>query len=159
MTLGRHVSMDGTLITLLQNYGIEQRTIETLARSLPRLSATEIKGLKARLSALPQSATPAKGLVPFEEKAGLDWLIRKIKEQKDKESMLEFVTSFCGRRERYARAEAAKGDASSSRRAEAPRTACSRWRKRRGPAILGRRSCWNYRWISSRKNLRSRPRS
>ena len=36
--------------------------------------------------------------MPFEEKAGLDWLIRKIKEQKDKESLLAFVSSFCSRR-------------------------------------------------------------
>ena len=33
-------------------------------------------------------------MVPFEEKAGLDWLIRKIKEHKDKESLLAFVSSF-----------------------------------------------------------------
>src|SRR3954453_23218104 len=31
MTLGRHVSMDGSLITVLLNYGIEHRAGETLA--------------------------------------------------------------------------------------------------------------------------------
>jgi hypothetical protein len=100
MTLGRHVSMDGSLITVLLNYGIEQRTGETLALYLPRLNADLIKSLKTRLVALPPCGTPAKGLVPFEEKAGLDWLIRKIKEQKDKdkESLLAFVCTFCTRR-------------------------------------------------------------
>jgi hypothetical protein len=98
MAMGRHVSMDGTLITVLVNYAIEYRTGETLAFYLPKLNAETIKGLKTRLGALPPSGTPANGVVPFEEKAGLDWLIRKIKEQKDKESMLAFVSAFCGRR-------------------------------------------------------------
>jgi hypothetical protein len=99
MALGRHVSMDGTLITVLQNYAIESRAGETLALRLPKLSAPEIKSVKARLGTLPPGGTPAGGLVPFEEKAGLDWLIRKIKEQKDKDSILAFVTSFCSRRD------------------------------------------------------------
>jgi hypothetical protein len=98
MALGRHVSVDGTLITVLQNFGIEYRTSDTLALYLPKLSALQIKGLKARLDALPPSGTAAVGLVPFEEKAGLDWMIRKIKEQKDKDSLLAFVTSFCSMR-------------------------------------------------------------
>ena len=93
--LGRHVSVDGTLITVLQNFGIEYRTSDTLAVYLPKLSAPEIKGLKARLDSLPPGGTAAAGLVPFEEKAGLDWMIREIKEQKDKESLLAFVSSFC----------------------------------------------------------------
>ena len=80
MTLGRHVSLDGSLITVLVNYAIEHRTSETLALYLPKLNAEMIKSLKTRLGALPPFGTPAEGLVPFEEKAGLDWLIRKIKE-------------------------------------------------------------------------------
>src|SRR5262249_43543153 len=47
MTLGRHVSLDGTLISVLRNYGIERRTGETLALYLPRLDAEMIKRLKA----------------------------------------------------------------------------------------------------------------
>jgi hypothetical protein len=97
MALGRHVSMDGTLITVLLNYAIESRAGETLALYLPKLSAQELKSLKARLAVLPPSGSPAVGLVPFEEQAGLDWFIRKIKEQKDKETMLDFVTSLCSR--------------------------------------------------------------
>ena len=41
MTLGRHVSMDGTLITVLLNYGIEYRTGETLA---PLLAQAQRRG-------------------------------------------------------------------------------------------------------------------
>jgi hypothetical protein len=98
MTLGRHVSVDGTLITVLVNHAIEQRAGETLARYLPRLDAGAIKGLKSRLDALPPAWTPAQGLVPFEEKAGLDWFIRKVREQKDKEGLLAFLGAFCSRR-------------------------------------------------------------
>ena len=36
--------------------------------------------------------------MPFEEQAGLDWLIRKIKEQKDRESLLTLLSSFCSKR-------------------------------------------------------------
>ena len=56
-----------------------------------------IKSLKTRLGALPAGGTPAGGVVPFEEKAGLDWMIRKIEEQKDKESLLAFLSAFCSR--------------------------------------------------------------
>src|SRR5262249_16459870 len=97
MTLGRHVSLDGTLISVLRNYGIERRTGETLALYLPRLDAEMIKRLKARLGTLPPSGTPAEGLVPFEEEAGLDWFIRKVKEQKDEESLLTFLSGFFSR--------------------------------------------------------------
>jgi hypothetical protein len=97
MTLGRHVSMDGSLITVLVNYAIERRTGEVLARYLPGLDAGTIRRLKARLAALPPPGTPARGLVPFEEKAGLDWFIRKTNEQKDKESLLAFLSAFCSR--------------------------------------------------------------
>jgi len=97
MTVGRHVSMDGSLITILVNYAIEHRTGETLALYLPKLNAEAIKGLKTRLKALPPCGTPAAGLVPFEEKTGLDWLIRKVKEPKDKESLVAFLSSLCGR--------------------------------------------------------------
>ena len=61
MTLGRHVSLDGTLIIVLVNYAIEHRASETLALYLPKLDAETIKGLKTRLGALPPSGTPATG--------------------------------------------------------------------------------------------------
>ena len=61
MTLGRHVSMDGSLITVLLDYGIEYRAGETLALYLPKLDPEMIKGLKTRLAALPPAGTPAGG--------------------------------------------------------------------------------------------------
>jgi len=97
MTLGRHVSMDGSLITVLINYAIEHRTGETLALYLPKLNAEVIKVLKTRLDALPPFDTAAAGLVPFEEKTSLDWSIRKVKEAKDKESLVAFLSPLCGR--------------------------------------------------------------
>jgi hypothetical protein len=97
ITLGRHVSMDGSLITVLVDYAIEQRAGEALARYLPGLDAGTIKDLKVRLDSLPPFRTAAQGLVPFEEKAGLDWFIRKIKEQKDEESLLTFLSAFLSR--------------------------------------------------------------
>jgi hypothetical protein len=96
MTVGRHVSMDGSLITLLLDYGIEYRADETLALYLPKLSSEAIKSLKTRLASLPPGESPTEGMV-FEEKAGLDWLIRKVKEQKDKEGLVTFVNSFFGK--------------------------------------------------------------
>jgi hypothetical protein len=65
---------------------------------LTKLKADTIKSLKTRLGALPPFGTPAKGLVPFEEKAGLDWLIRKIKDQKDQGSLLDFLSAFSSKR-------------------------------------------------------------
>jgi hypothetical protein len=97
MTLGRHVSLDGSLIAVLVGYMVEHRMSETLAPYLPKLNAETIKGLKARLAALPPFGTPAAGLVPFEEKTSLDWLIRKVKEAKDKESLVAFLSPLCGR--------------------------------------------------------------
>ena len=85
MTLGRHVSLDGSLITVLVSYAIEHRASETLALYLPKLDAEMIKGLKTRLDALPPSGTRPTAVVPFEEKTSLDWSIRKVKEAKDKE--------------------------------------------------------------------------
>jgi hypothetical protein len=95
MTMGRHVSRDGTLIAVLVNFTIEHRTGETLARYLPQLDPATIKGVKARLAALPPAETPIQGLASFEEKACLDWFIRKFKEHKDKEGLVSFLSAYC----------------------------------------------------------------
>ena len=137
MTLGRHVSLDGSLITVLVGYMVEHRMSETLALYLPKLNAEMIKGLKARLAALPPCATPASALVTFEEKTTLHWFVRKVKEAKDKESLLALAEPCvlgrngprCGRRRRPRKA------APSSRSAAALRTACSNWPRRHGRAI------------------------
>ena len=46
MTLGRHVSVDGSLIAVLVGYSIEHRAIETLAFALPTLDAKTINDVE-----------------------------------------------------------------------------------------------------------------
>ena len=91
MTLGRHVSVDGSLIAVLVGYSIENRAIETLAVALPKIDAKTIKDVKARFDALPPFATEASALLAC-EKVTLDWFIRKVKETKDKEGLLAFLS-------------------------------------------------------------------
>jgi len=91
MTLGRHVSLDRSLITGLVGYNIEHRTIETLAHYLPKLNAKTIADLKTRLDALPPFGSQATALLTS-EKESLDWFIRRVKETKDKESLLAFLS-------------------------------------------------------------------
>jgi len=91
MTLGRHASMDGSLIAVLVGYNIESRTSEALALFLPRLDAKMIKDLKTHLDALPPGGSQATALLVCEEKT-LEWFIRKVKEAKDKETLLAYLT-------------------------------------------------------------------
>src|SRR6266446_4368717 len=91
MALGRHISLEGGFITLLIGYQIEHRLTETLALYLPRLDAAALKDLQTRLAALPPFGSQAKALLTC-EKETLDWFIRKVKEPKDKESLLAFLS-------------------------------------------------------------------
>jgi hypothetical protein len=91
MTLGRHVSLEGGFITMLVGYQIDHRLTETLALYLPKLDAKAMADLKARLDALPPFGSQAKALLTCERET-LDWLIRKVKEPKDKESLLAFLS-------------------------------------------------------------------
>jgi len=90
MTLGRHISVDGNLITLLVGYSIENRMSETLALYLPKLDAKTIRDLKVRLDALPPSGKISDGLMTC-EKETMDWFIRKVKGTKNKEDLLAFL--------------------------------------------------------------------
>jgi hypothetical protein len=90
LTLGRHVSLDGSLITVLVGYSIEHRVTNILAAHLPSLDAKTIKDLKVRLDALPASGSPAVALLTC-EKETIDWFIRKIKEAKDQEGLIAFL--------------------------------------------------------------------
>jgi len=90
LTLGRHVSQDGTLIMVLIGYETEARPSETLALYLPKLNASMIKDLKTRLDALPPGGRPAKAM-RFEER-DLEWFVRKVKQAKDEESLLNLVS-------------------------------------------------------------------
>jgi hypothetical protein len=87
MALGRHVSQDGLFIVLLVGYNIEHRMNDALAQYLPKLNAKEIQDVKTRLATLPAGGSAAKSLL-LEEKFGLDWLIRTVKDTKDEEKLL-----------------------------------------------------------------------
>ncbi len=94
LTLGRHVSRDGYLVSVLVRYAIEDRIGRMLAIHLPDLNSAMLKDLKTRLGALPQAGSTAQA-VRDEEKAGLDWLVRavrgaerRIQDGGDKESVL-----------------------------------------------------------------------
>jgi hypothetical protein len=90
MTLARHTSRDGVNILLLSGYAVEHRMGEALAPDLPRLDAGMIRDLKKRLDALPPGGNAAASL-RLEEKWALEWFIRKVKEAKDRDSLLAFL--------------------------------------------------------------------
>jgi hypothetical protein len=90
LSLGRRVSIDGINILLLTSYAIEHRTGETLARYLPTLDAAAVKAVQKRLAALPAVESSAVAL-QFEEQFALDWLVRTIKEAKDRDSLLTLL--------------------------------------------------------------------
>ena len=90
MTLGRHISVDGSLIAVLVGYSVEARAIELFAQALPSFNPKTIKDLKTRVDALPPFGTEATALMAC-EKETLYWFIRKVKETKDKEGLLKFL--------------------------------------------------------------------
>jgi hypothetical protein len=90
ITLARHVSMEGGFIMMLIGYHIEHSMIETLALNMPKLDAKTLMDLKTRLDALPAFVSQANALQTC-EKETLDWFVRKVKETKDKESLLAFL--------------------------------------------------------------------
>jgi hypothetical protein len=89
MTLSRHVSQDGPLIVVLIGHNIEPRMSEVLARYLPKLDAMTIKNLQTRLAALPAGGRPSKAM-KLEER-DMEWFIRKVKEAKDEQSLVELL--------------------------------------------------------------------
>jgi hypothetical protein len=93
MTMGRHLSRGGLNIMVLVGYGIDQRSSEVLARCLPQLNARTIEDLKKQLDALPSGGRPATS-VKFEEKCALDWLIRRAKESRGRESLLALASDY-----------------------------------------------------------------
>jgi hypothetical protein len=90
MTLGRYTSRDGSLITVLVGYNIEQRGGQVLARYLPKLGPEAIKELRPRLAALPRFGTPATALLTCELET-VDWLVRQVEQAKDKESLVALL--------------------------------------------------------------------
>lgn len=92
-TMGRQVSLDGSLIGILVGYNIEGRMDDALALHLPDLDPGTIKGLKSRLGAIPEGGKPAVGLLVCEAKT-LEWFTYKVKSAKDKDSLLALLTPF-----------------------------------------------------------------
>jgi hypothetical protein len=91
-TLARHVSQNGGgFIMILVGYATEGRLNESLALYLPKLDAKTLKDLKARLDALPPFGTLPNSLLTCERES-LDWFVRKVKETKDKEGLLAFMS-------------------------------------------------------------------
>jgi hypothetical protein len=98
MTLGRHVSLDGSLVTILLGYQIEHQMSETLALHLPNLDAKTVKALKKRLDALPHGGSLASG-VREEQTLETGWFVRQVKEAKDKETLLSLLSPLLGSEE------------------------------------------------------------
>ncbi len=95
MTLARHISRDDTLDSLWAGHAIEQRMSEVLALYLPKLDAKMIHDLTKRLDALPPSGSAATATMRMEQ-AMLDWIVGEIKEAKDQEGLLAFLSQLCG---------------------------------------------------------------
>ncbi len=96
LTVGRHASRDGTLVALLVNVAIDQMVTDALAADLPKLDAEALKKLAARLDALPPPTTVADCMRIGEERAGLDWFIRQVREAKDKDQPTDLLMEIAG---------------------------------------------------------------
>jgi hypothetical protein len=62
ITAARHLSLDGTLASVLISYQLEEQISQILARNLSRLSRPQLRQLTARLSSLPPGAKMADAL-------------------------------------------------------------------------------------------------
>jgi hypothetical protein len=91
MTLSRHVSQGGGFIMILVGYALEARLSEWLAVYLPKFDAKTMKDLQARLQALPPFGSQVTSLMTCERET-MDWFVRKVKETKDKESLLALLS-------------------------------------------------------------------
>jgi hypothetical protein len=98
MTLSRHLSLDGSLPSILTRYAIERRVSETLARYLPRLDAGALKDLSKRIGALPDGGSLATGMRE-EQLLETGWYVRKVNEAKDREAALAVLSELWGSRE------------------------------------------------------------
>ncbi len=95
LTLARHVSLDGTLDGLWAGQAIEHRLGQTLAAVLPRLDARTMQDLSRRLRALPPAGSVATATLRMEQSL-LSWIEGEVKEAKDREDLLAFLTQLCG---------------------------------------------------------------
>jgi hypothetical protein len=99
MTLGRRVSLGGINSAVLTSYAIEHHMGELLGLYLPKLDAPTLKAVQTRLEALPPAESLAAAL-KVEEHFALDWLVARIKEAKDRDSLLSLLTKLAGSAEK-----------------------------------------------------------
>lgn len=90
IAMGRHSSTDGSLISVLVGYAIENLMGETLALFIPKMSPGMIKNLKARLVALPPRGSPATATLNCEAST-LDWFIQQVKATKGKDGLMALM--------------------------------------------------------------------
>jgi RNA polymerase sigma factor (sigma-70 family) len=95
LTLARHVSQDGTLDGLWGGYQVEHLMSEALARYLPGIDAQTTKALKARLDALPPGGSVATATMRVEDSM-LNWVVGEVREAKDRENLLDFLSQLAG---------------------------------------------------------------
>jgi RNA polymerase sigma factor (sigma-70 family) len=93
LTLARRVSLDGTLDSLWAGNESEHRLGETLALHLPGLDNRRTRDLQGRLHTLPPGGSVGTATLRMEE-AMLDWIIGEVKEAKDRESLLAFLSQL-----------------------------------------------------------------
>jgi hypothetical protein len=94
MTLCRHTTWDGSLPSIVTCFANERRLSETLAHYLPGLDAQTLKDLTKRLGALPAGGSLAAG-VRQEQLLESGWFVRKVREAKDRDSLLAFLGRMC----------------------------------------------------------------
>jgi hypothetical protein len=110
LALARRVSHDGTLDSLRAGYHVERLMGEVLGLYLPRLDAATVRDLKKRLDALPAGRRPSAATTQMAESL-LSWIVGEVKEAKDRESLLEFLSQLCGSKGDPAETNRAKGRA------------------------------------------------
>jgi hypothetical protein len=94
--LARQCGLDGSMIGLLVDYSIENRTNDTLAAGLPALNADMLKALQTRLAALPPGAKPSFAMRNAEENTVI-WLREKVKQSAKPDDLVKlFVDLFYG---------------------------------------------------------------
>ncbi len=99
LTLGRHITADGTLIAVLVGIAIDQSVTNALAEHLPELDKESLKKLAARLDALPPGQGSAEAMRIGEERGGLEWFIRQVKQARDRDQLLALLAEMCDTRE------------------------------------------------------------
>jgi hypothetical protein len=90
LTLGRQVSLDGSLIGVLTGYATEAGANEVLAMYLPRLDANMLKDLQSRLGSLPPGGRPATAMKDCEANT-VEWIGDRAKATKDMGELLKLV--------------------------------------------------------------------